>query len=324
MAIAPKSVLLISNSRDFATDFIVARLLERGIPYLRLDLDLLDRDRVVLDPIQPTLTIERYGEVFTLRANDLTSILFRAPTHLRESSGARHHPEELLARHQWAAFARSLLVFEDAFWINNPVMTYRAENKPYQLMVAARLGFVVPRTVVTNSQPAHFDPTWQTTNYAAIKALDSFLLRMGNDEDAFFYTQRVAHEDLSDAALNSMPVIVQGYLEPKIDLRVTVVEQQCFTASVLIDGEGISGDWRLSKDRAKFEPFCLPDVIKQRCVALVRQLGLVFGAIDLARVGDDYYFFEVNPTGEWAWLVSQCDMPIDRAIVDVFLEKQLR
>jgi len=321
VATAEKSVLLISNSRDFATDYIVAQLLERGIPYERLDLDLLDQDRVVLDPLQQVLRIDRGGETMTLRASEIRSIFFRAPTHLRESSGGRHDPKELLASHQWAAFARSLLAFDEPFWINHPRATYQAENKPYQLMVAARHGFVVPRTIVTNAQPIRDDPIWHGTDPVALKALDSFLVRIGHDEDAFFYTQRVTREDLSDVALKSMPVIVQRHLDAKIDLRVTVVGQQCFAASVLIDDEGISGDWRLVKDQANFEPMRLPDEIKQRCISLVHQLGLVFGAIDLARVGDDYYFLEVNPTGEWAWLVSQCNMPIDRAIADELLKR---
>jgi glutathione synthase/RimK-type ligase-like ATP-grasp enzyme len=308
-------ILLISNSLDFATDFVVAQLLERGVPYQRLDLDLLRQDRVLLDPVRQSITIVCNKKTVTIQASDLSSILFRAPTHLRESSGACAEPDELLARHQWAAFARSLMLFEGSLWVNHPSATYRAENKPYQLMVAAKLGFHVPRSVVTNAAPPD-DEQWLRDDHVAVKALDSFVVRVQPDEDAFLYTQRINRVDLNDDVLSSMPVIVQEYFDTKIDLRVTVVGHCCFAASVLVDGKGISGDWRLTKNKAQFELFALPDVIRSRCIALVRELGLVFGAIDLVKVGDVFYFLEINPTGEWAWLVTQCGMPIDRAIAD--------
>jgi glutathione synthase/RimK-type ligase-like ATP-grasp enzyme len=48
----------------------------------------------------------------------------------------------------------------------------------------------------------------------------------------------------------------------------------------------------------------------------VKDLGLFFGGVDLALVKDRYYFIEVNPTGEWAWLVDAAGLRIDTAICD--------
>lgn len=47
---------------------------------------------------------------------------------------------------------------------------------------------------------------------------------------------------------------------------------------------------------------------------LLKSLGLRFGGIDLAVSDGEYYFLEVNPTGEWAWLVDATALPIDEAI----------
>lgn len=38
--------------------------------------------------------------------------------------------------------------------------------------------------------------------------------------------------------------------------------------------------------------------------------------IDLAKCGNRYYFLEINPTGEWAWLVDELGFPIDEALAD--------
>jgi glutathione synthase/RimK-type ligase-like ATP-grasp enzyme len=37
---------------------------------------------------------------------------------------------------------------------------------------------------------------------------------------------------------------------------------------------------------------------------LLEALGLNFGAIDLVESKGSYFFIEINPTGEWGWLVG--------------------
>ena len=131
-------ILLVSNSLDFATDYIVARLLHEGAAYYRIDTDLVHQDRITLHPASRRLEIEGESQRIILTPENLQSILYRAPTHLRESSGGRSTPQELLARHQWTAFVRSLSIFEEVRWINHPARTFLAENKPYQLIWSRR------------------------------------------------------------------------------------------------------------------------------------------------------------------------------------------
>ena len=52
----------------------------------------------------------------------------------------------------------------------------------------------------------------------------------------------------------------------------------------------------------------------------MKKLNLSFGGIDLALVEKKYYFIEINPTGEWGWLVSN-SCPIDKTIVDYMQER---
>ena len=55
----------------------------------------------------------------------------------------------------------------------------------------------------------------------------------------------------------------------------------------------------------------------------MKQLNLTFGGIDLALVGNKFYFIEVNPTGEWGWLTSCVKLPIDKAIVNTLVDRGL-
>ncbi len=306
-------VILVSNSRDFATDYVVAELRARGTRYLRLDADLLGEDSVSLDPITPSLDVRTPQGSFHLDAFNVTGVLFRAPTHLSESGGDRYAPEEQLCRHQWAAFTRALTVFEDVTWVNHPVRTFAAESKPFQLRVATKLGWDVLPTRVTNDPlPAG----WNGSDAdLAIKALDTFFIRF-DGQDTFFYTRAVTYSDLSYEKLRAMPVILQRYAADKLDVRVTVVGGRCMAASIHRGGAGVQGDWRLQKDAIDYEVHALPPDVELHCVALVRSLGLVFGAVDLVYCGGRYYFLEVNPTGEWAWLTERLGFPIPALLAD--------
>jgi glutathione synthase/RimK-type ligase-like ATP-grasp enzyme len=133
------------------------------------------------------------------------------------------------------------------------------------------------------------------------------------------YTQELRRAEIDGISLDEMPVILQQYLHAKLDLRVTVIGNRCWAASVTTNGKGIEGDWRLAKREATFELFQLPEIIEQLCIKLVQVLGLTYGAIDLAIVGRDFYFLEINPTGEWGWLVEMLGFPIHLAIADVLV-----
>ena len=98
--------------------------------------------------------------------------------------------------------------------------------------------------------------------------------------------------------------------------------EKVFCSSVKSQGQPIKGDWRLAKEGATFPIYELPEDIATKCVQLTKTLGLVFGAIDLAVQDGTYYFLEINPTGEWAWLVDNSELPIDKAIADKLLETQ--
>ena len=116
----------------------------------------------------------------------------------------------------------------------------------------------------------------------------------------------------------ALPPYTRGALDRKLDLRVTVVGGKAFAVAITDGSERpVNGDWRAQKDTACFVPYQLPADIERRAIALTHRLGLSFGGIDLAVQDEEFYFIEINPTGEWSWLVDAAGLPIDVAIADV-------
>lgn len=304
-------ILLVCSRYDLSVDYVVAQLRHRGVEYFRLNTEDLPDLSVTLDPIAKLLKVQDDESHWHFSSETLRSIYFRRPVFLREFGTARSLPERF-SLPQWAAFERSLTLFTEAHWVNAPTATYCAESKPLQLALASECGFSVPKTLVGNSEDAS---SQLDSDILALKSLEVVYIEDGPTQ-TFVYTRILDRADIGPGG-QSAPAIYQEALDPKIDLRVTVVGEQVFSASIVgRTGESVSGDWRVQKEKLNFQPHTLPQEIERKCVELTHQLGLSFGGIDLALRDGQYYFIEINPTGEWSWLVDSAGLAIDVAIAD--------
>ncbi len=300
-------VLLVSNRFDFSTDFIAVELDKQRVEYIRINRDELKDYSIEFNPITPELKAEYKGQYFTLSTKYLKSIYYRAPTFLRDIFQEGLTEDEQLIRTQWTAFVRSLCVFDKIKWFNNPVDIYKAEIKPFQLYFANKFGIKVPQTVISNNT---IDIG---SEYIAIKSIDTAIVSKG-DEEGFVYTEIYKRDELIKERYTS-PFFNQQGLVPKLDIRVTVVENNVVPIKITSDTE-IAEDWRRYKNELIYSVFELPQNIKKFCVDFVKGLNLNFGAIDLIFHNNEYYFIEINPTGEWSWLQQNTGFRFDELIVN--------
>ena len=316
--IVTPQVLLLASKFDLACDYVVSHLKHRRASYFRLNTEDFDRLAIVAVPDERRVQINTENLEIRLQLPQLKSVYFRRGVYPREAFTPLHSADEQLVRTHRSAFMRNLMLFDSCLWINHPAATYKAEHKALQLAAAKQMGFAVPRTVITN-HASGVRLVAQGDSQVAIKGLDTVIVRQ-DDMETFGYTTLMETTDAELAYLASAPLVAQEALTDKLDLRVTVVGDKAFCSSVEHQGQPIQGDWRLAKSCASFRPYILPKGIATKCVQLTQHLGLVFGAIDLAIQDGTYYFLEINPTGEWAWLVDQSNLPIDQAIAAALLE----
>lgn len=306
--------LIISSTIDFSTDLVCIGLEKSNQKYLRINRDQLSEYNIVFSVNNELMKIEIDDVDYWICPDDLKSIYFRAPVFLR-SPAKEISLDKQLERSQWSAFYRNLILFDKAYWINNPVSTYQAENKMYQLKVAKSIGLDIPQTYVGNSLP---DFISHEKTYM-VKSLDTALFQ-DKTEELFTYSNAVLGSELLNSEIKLAPIMLQEFLSRKIDIRVTIVGNNIFAASITRMGKEIYGDWRVTKkEMLTYSPIELPEEVMTKLLALMKSLNLSFGGIDLALVKDRYYFIEVNPTGEWGWLAGNPGFPIDQAIVDIMI-----
>ena len=314
MEICPE-ILIVSTKDDYATDYIAFYLNKVNASYLRLNIDQLSDFSINIDPYSPEIYGDGTNFSFKIDPDILKSIYFRAPVFWKDQYNGNLSPDQQFSYNQWATFIQSLIIFEDVLWVNHPQKVYSAENKPYQLYKARKLGFKTPETIITNSNKNN---SILEKNTVVIKTLGSMMLNI-NDSDGFIYTNIVNNKNLQNGDISSAPVILQETLIPKVDIRVTVIRNKVFAVSIKKDEQGINTDWRL-EESVEYEKIKLPKNIEKKCIELTETLGLKYGGIDLLIHNDNYYFIEINPTGDWMWLINHLDLEIDEEIVKLLLE----
>jgi hypothetical protein len=194
----------------------------------------------------------------------------------------------------------------DAYWVNDPLRDDRAHRKLLQLKIATELGISIPRTLVT-SDPARAKAFLAegTNIYKPFSGL----------EEAWRETRLVGSEERSSLDLvRHAPVIFQRYVEG-VDVRVTVVGDAVFAAEIDVRAADYPVDFRMSMAGARIDRCTLPEAVTRSIHALMRKLGLVYGALDFRRRPDGtYVFLEINPAGQWLFVEDATGLPIARRL----------
>lgn len=306
-------VLIISNLHDYSTDHVIYQLQKQGINYLRLNRDQFNEYKLSIDPITNRIFGKTIKFNFEISEENLKSIYFRAPIYLRSHQRKNLTLEENISRDQWTSFLRSLMIFENVLWINHPKSTFLSENKPYQLKVANKIGFEIPKTIITNEIPE------KISDLIAVKTLEPVIFDVG-DKESFVYTNIMKFEELYNYDLSTSPIIIQEAIIPKIDVRVTVIGNNVYPVTIKKNNFGVDEDWRTMQNDLTYELIQLPNSIKEKCIKLIKKLNLYFGCIDLVLKDNKYYFIEINPTGEWDWLMYNLNLDIDVKIADYLID----
>lgn len=310
-----KSVLLLTNTRDTSTDWIVEKLRYRNIKYIRLNSDLLDQCSVRVTPTE-FLYRDTIGREWNLLDKVGVVYLRRPDPPVTARLGC--DPEEYAVTQyiegQWNALVRGLQVL-NAEWINPLAASRLAEAKIAQLHMAQKLGFELPKTLITND-PGEARKFASEQKDIVSKALDAPLLELPDHSD-FIYTQLIDRNLLNvpDAELRMAPTIFQQAISHKTDIRVTVVGNTTIAAEIQCSTDEI--DWRRARsDQIKLNPITLDRDLQEKCIALVESLGLIYGSIDFVRYKNQWFFLELNPSGEWGWL-QYAGLPLADSIIDL-------
>ncbi|MFE7800880.1 hypothetical protein [Nocardia sp. NPDC057440] len=299
------SVLIVTESDDLHSTAMAATLREHhGLSPIQLDLRDFPRE-------SGSFRLDRFGTARSLShligIDDVRSVWWRRPHPTRVPVGVRAS-DDAYRQAECDGFIQGLLWSIPANWVNDPGADRTATRKIVQLQTAQRAGFVIPETLITN------DPD-EARSFVESRSGAVVYKRTGTGRAEFAETRIITRADFGKlAGIRSAPTTFQDYVQAECDLRVVWVDGVEWT--VRIDSQAGVGrvDSRLDTT-VDFSRASLPASVSKSLATLMGALGLSFGVLDL-RLGVDgeYYFLEVNPQGQFAYLEIKTGLPMFRSL----------
>lgn len=298
------TVLILAGERDLSADAMVTELGNRDVPVCRIDLAWFPQQLTVEAVFRSgrwegrLATPQRVVELEGVR-----SIWYRAPSTFRFPSGLapayRQH-----AHNEAKLGLGGVLMSLPVLWINDPGSQSDAVYKPRQLAIAAKVGLTVPDTLITNHAEAvrHFVAEVGEEGVGTKMLGAPAIIEDGNRRVA--YTDRVHAGDLDD--LRGLEITThqfQQWVGPKTcEARMVVVGDRVFTVAIHARTEATRVDWRRDYTALRWEIIEPPEHVVAGVHALMKLLGLVYGALDFVVAPDGWWFLEINPGGQYGFL----------------------
>ena len=287
-------VLLLSNESDYSLDRVVHWLAENepAVSVQRVnreDLTPLGRLTAVLGP---------HG----WRVDERPLVVWlRQLLPERDPYGPSPEPGEiddiLVSRRQWLAWM-NLIDRLGGRWLNDPVRVRAAESKIDQLAVASRIGFNVPRTLLTSDR-RKAEAFVADLGLCIVKSLTAAFWEFSDQSFVFTTDAREALE-ADELAWTSQPVLVQELITGSADARLLLIDGVTLGACRQRD----TLDWR-TRASGTWLPWIPDPATVANAQAYAREFGLEYAAFDFI-IGSDAHvnpvFLECNPAGEFGFL----------------------
>lgn len=295
-----KKILIITNSGDETVSYIVHKYNSLA-DFIRINVDKFDCYQFGID------NVGWYIEYNHMRVtdDDIYSIYYRKPMfpslHLYQ---ARYHS---MIQRDIISVVNGIA---DSFLgkvLSKPSILRKTENKVYQLIYASKHGWRIPKSYIGNDieQCNEFE-----NDLSIIKPLTTGKTYGSSGWELY---QTNLFKGL-DADISLTPLYLQQYIQKQYEARLTIIEKNVYC--VRIDTQN-KIDWRADYQNHKYSLISCPDIIVEKCMTMMSDFELQFGAFDfIVTPQNQWVFLELNPNGQWLWLEESLELDISRKIVE--------
>lgn len=316
-----KNILLLTTKEDITTDLIVVELEKQGANYIRLNCeDFPMYISMLWSPDEKNRII--FIKERSLDLNEVKSIWCRRiiPSMFLNDKISKEYRD--FANMECYNFFKGYWETLNTFYVNKPSNISIAENKILQLSFAKKLGFQIPKTIISNN-PRLMKKFVDTQESLIAKTISTGMLRLDNGNWGIYSHEIKQGDFLKDEEIQVSPFILQERVLKQAELRVTIVGKELFATKMILKGEeNKKSDWRLADENyIIYEKHRLPKELTSKCFKLMNYFRLYYAAIDFLITKDGrYIFLEINPSGQWGWIENETGFPITKKIAYLLIK----
>ena len=277
-------LLIITNSYDVTTDLLLDRL-PPAANIFRFNFDQFDKYEVRFD-LSGFCIVAPGGE--TIRGDDVSKAYWRKPFSAEPENVGLDGVDDYV-RAEWRYLLNEVV---NQLWADNRFVLVepfaeRRTGKLIQLLHASRYFHVPPFEFISNRA--------SEINGVVAKSLSNELIG-----GKVLYTTRVEAGELD----RSYPWFLQKEVAAPYDVTVVYIRRELFAFRLERDFLSDSPDWRKHiSERQQWVPFNLPGAVAGVIRDYMNELKLNYGRLDFLLDSEErYWFCEVNPNGQFAWL----------------------
>lgn len=312
-------ILILTDAFDVHADYVISKLNALSLPYYRFNLDVNSLKQTHISFENGVWFINNGKKIIT---SDMVSGVWSRRTFVEQTLEEQkdNTVDFKIWKNEWN---QTLLGLYNSLkklpWLNPLRKAYKGENKYYQMEVAKEVGFLFPKTLITNDKEKirNFILGNKKTLF---KLMSQEMYDVGNNDFRGLYTNIINLEDLDRfSTVDENPIVFQEYIEKQYEVRYTVVKDKHYACKIdSQSSEKAKQDWR--RYDITHTPHCSmdpPKEIKDKVNRMLEILGLEFGALDFIVTPDDkWIFLEINCMGQWLWIEQLTGLQISTAIVE--------
>ncbi len=325
-----KKVLVITAKTDIHCHFVGLEIKKQGGDIIRINTEdfafnSLFSTKNRHDPKRWDFSIYIKDSKIQFDRDSFDAIWYRKPDPVIAPELFQDESAKEFVTREYIAFLNGFYNLNlDKRWVNDYWKNRMASSKLINLELASRLGLQVPQSIVANDKIQIQAFCEQLAWNVIVKSFFTEGFRTSDGKPWMNYAKRVTQATFYQFAdkIEYAPVFMQEYIEKDLELRVTIMGEQIFTAAIHSqEYERSSQDFRvMSPFQIKHTVFELPEEIAKKLLAFNKHYGLAFSTFDLVLTPKgDYYFLECNPNGQWYWIEDLTKMPMAKTMAEFLL-----
>jgi ATP-GRASP peptide maturase of grasp-with-spasm system len=209
-----------------------------------------------------------------------------------------------------------------AYWLTRP--GDGAVNKLAVLQAAAALGLEIPPTLVTNRR-AEIERFRREHGRIITKSVGEAEIFSYFGKSYGLYTAEVGEQDVAALPETVLPTLVQALVEKSWEVRAFFLGGALYSMAIFSQNDRQTAvDFRrYNRTRPnRAVPYRLPADVEEKLRALMGELEMDTGSLDLIRTPDGrHLFLEVNPAGQFGMVSHRCNYRLEKKVAEHLMER---
>jgi len=192
---------------------------------------------------------------------------------------------------------------------------FEEPSRILMLKNASKAGYSVPEYLLTTQKKDLLE--FLNNGFGVItKPLKAPYNIIEGQNDMTFRASRIESEDVAQLEDEFYPTFFQQYIKREIEVRMFFFYDKFWALAFVVKEEDHATDiWNVKIRREV--PIRVPEDILESTRRFREITGFKTGSIDFIINNNIWYFLEINPNGQYDFLIKSCNYQIDREIAKV-------